>query len=1173
MTCAREWGSVTLLHRMAFRPSFVELTAGAFAFAVAFVVALSTMNNSGNELVANLPGGGGSSSSSSAVCGNSIVESGEYCDEGTGVNGMPGSCCSASCTYEVEGYTCRVSNGVCDVAEVCSGESEECPADSKQASSTVCNPSNGVCDVVEYCDGVSVTCPTDGFASSATSCRGSAGVCDVVEYCTGNSAACPSDGFASSATVCNPSAGDCDVAEYCPGNSASCPSNGYQSSGTSCNADSNGCTVGDACNGAGSCVAGSAPDCDDLYECTTDVCQSASNSSYYCQSTIDSDSCIIEGVCYGNGEQNIATPCLYCNSGSSQSAWTNATSSVSCNDNQSCTTPDRCNGAGSCTGTVSCTPNECQIGGACDVNGNCSFTNKDNGTTCGSGSSAGYCVSGSCMPGQCYTNADCGTSNTCVTYTCNTQTLTCNAPSYASAETDCNADSNGCTYSDKCNGNGLCVAGSNPPPDCNDAYACTTDTCNSTGNTTYTCSNTINEGSCLIDGACHSNTSSNPSNDCQYCSASFNNSSWTNRTAGFACGDQTSDLCDAANTCNDSGVCQANYSSAGTVCRASAGVCDVAESCSGSSAACPAEGYQSSGTQCRASAGVCDVAEACTGNSASCPSDGYQSSGTVCRSSAGICDVAEACTGSSTACPSDGFQSSGTQCRAADGLCDVAEACAGNSASCPTDTFMASGTVCRSSASGGCDIAETCTGSAGACPDDSFQTSSTICRPAADAECDIAEACTGGSASCPTDAYQPAATICGDQSINNTCNGSDSCNGSGVCNTNTAVEGTSCSEAGSVQCKAGQCNVSNVCTLVNVPDCSNCCNDGNASTENDSCTSGTCSGTPICGNGIIDEGEDCDPNTNNPVSCPCSDPLTCNVNAEPTSCMNFAGFICADFGFAGGTLTCDDECSLDTAYCEAGSSSGGSSSGGVDLCAGVTCTAPGQCYVAGTCNSGTGQCTSPTFKADNTPCNDNDANTSFDKCLSGVCRGNYGDGSGGSGGGSSNSGGSSSGGSSSGGNNSGGSSSTGTSSSGGSSSTVVAGGCFCSNGRDGAPVKQPAGTGRVSYDECKTKVLASDTHPKRKIVWDCSADTISSSSTGRTPGTVYNVVDLCFVGWGELTVDRSKADESSEIYSYCLFMGESPSKCASYVVTPQTSATNPLCPEPLGDVNITSNNP
>jgi hypothetical protein len=59
---------------------------------------------------------------------------------------------------------------------------------------------------------------------------------------------------------------------------------------------------------------------------------------------------------------------------------------------------------------------------------------------------------------------------------------------------------------------------------------------------------------------------------------------------------------------------------------------------------------------CRGSQGVCDVAETCTGSSAACPADQLRDSSFVCRSTSGICDVEEHCTGSGTACPADQYR-------------------------------------------------------------------------------------------------------------------------------------------------------------------------------------------------------------------------------------------------------------------------------------------------------------------------------------------------------------------------------------------------------------------------------------------------------------------------------------------------------------------------------------
>jgi len=81
----------------------------------------------------------------------------------------------------------------------------------------------------------------------------------------------------------------------------------------------------------------------------------------------------------------------------------------------------------------------------------------------------------------------------------------------------------------------------------------------------------------------------------------------------------------------DSGLCcNANHTfkSAGTTCRDSAGACDIAETCTGQSATCPAD--TKSTAQCRTSAGQCDVAEYCDGINNNCPANGYAPFSTGC---------------------------------------------------------------------------------------------------------------------------------------------------------------------------------------------------------------------------------------------------------------------------------------------------------------------------------------------------------------------------------------------------------------------------------------------------------------------------------------------------------------------------------------------------------------
>jgi hypothetical protein len=66
----------------------------------------------------------------------------------------------------------------------------------------------------------------------------------------------------------------------------------------------------------------------------------------------------------------------------------------------------------------------------------------------------------------------------------------------------------------------------------------------------------------------------------------------------------------------------------------------------------------------------------------------------VCRDAAGECDMAETCDGASAACPADVVAPADTVCRPATGTCDVAETCDGAAGVCPADAFTPDETAC-----------------------------------------------------------------------------------------------------------------------------------------------------------------------------------------------------------------------------------------------------------------------------------------------------------------------------------------------------------------------------------------------------------------------------------------------------------------------------------------------
>ena len=140
-----------------------------------------------------------------------------------------------------------------------------------------------------------------------------------------------------------------------------------------------------------------------------------------------------------------------------------------------------------------------------------------------------------------------------------------------------------CTDPDTCTA-GVCGGGAR---DCSDSVSCTVDTCDEVNDK---CDNTPNDGLCPTDTVC----------------------------ADYYC-HQTLD-------------CQVNYEPDTTECRPSAGDCDVAEFCTGSSADCPTDQVRPNDYICRIG-GLCDIDEYCDGINVDCPTDIVEPSGTDC----GIC--------------------------------------------------------------------------------------------------------------------------------------------------------------------------------------------------------------------------------------------------------------------------------------------------------------------------------------------------------------------------------------------------------------------------------------------------------------------------------------------------------------------------------------------------------
>src|SRR2546430_1847098 len=154
--------------------------------------------------------------------------------------------------------------------------------------------------------------------------------------------------------------------------------------------------------------------------------------------------------------------------------------------------------------------------------------------------------------------------------------------------------------------------------------------------------------------------------------------------ASGTCGNgvvESGEQCDLGAANGNGSCCKMNctFANANAACTDDGNPCTL-DQCNGTNDACqPPTG--NAGATCRAVAGPCDVAETCTGTSTTCPVNGFLSASTMCRAATSECDVAETCTGTSATCPTDLFKSSTTPCTD-DGNPCTADVCSGTSATC-----------------------------------------------------------------------------------------------------------------------------------------------------------------------------------------------------------------------------------------------------------------------------------------------------------------------------------------------------------------------------------------------------------------------------------------------------------------------------------------------------------
>jgi hypothetical protein len=831
--------------------------------------------------------------------------------------------------------TCNLTKGVCNpntVIAVCSQGKYTCNYTTNnplyEAPESSCDGKDNDCDGLTDQEDSSVQapdiCDKDGVCAQLNSatCEGSNGW--QCQYTTlnspGNLIYTPIEdtGFGN---WCDDQDNDCDGStdetystkgDECTPGEGVCKNTGKKvcksdQSGVECNVtgkpDTVACDDGDPQTQNDRCTGGDNSTCQgESFSCDVDgfVCTTAEpNGDGTCTQQVNNGTCLINGVCYNQNDENGANECQWCKH-SNPKSWSNKPGSTGCDDGINCTDNDHC-ASGACVGssTYSCNDGKtctsdscgeatgecvftlnsdsCLIAAACydngDVNPNdpcqvClplvpnSWSTYEDETPCNDGlkcTTASECQSGSCDP---VTWVTCDDSNDCTADSCKESAPGdgCEFTNVNSGE-DCE-DGNACTEDDTCDGNGGCDSGNDVI--CDDGDACTFDDCD----TADGCEATIIPGLPCDDGAaCTYNDLCQVSGACQGTGYGCNDNDVC--TDDKCLGDNTCDFSNNEVSCDDSNVCTTQDSCAFGSCAGGPPlVCDNDDACDGLETC-------DSGTGCvDGSPLVCGDENACNGVE-TCDS------GTGCvDGTAPNCDDSIACTNDSCV-PATGCDNAPD-----DGLCADANVCTTNvcnvSAGCETTNNTAS-----------CDDGEHCNGS-DSCSGGSCVSSGDPCAAnVGDADSDCAESCDEATDTCT--ASDPNGSACSDFD-SCTVSADEQCS-SGVCISGTPFVGCddglecttdTCNGSGPTpDCDytidAGFCAIEGVCYAdldpnpASNPDvneaCQMCnsapgsntvwsskpdesgCNDGLTCTDPDECTDGVCSGVDIC-----PSGQACEPN-------------------------------------------------------------------------------------------------------------------------------------------------------------------------------------------------------------------------------------------------------------------------------------------------------------------------
>ncbi len=274
-----------------------------------------------------------------ADCDDGLVCNGsEICFEGACQAGTPLACddgvsCTVDSCDEISGgCVSTADDSACDDGLFCNGvESCDLVADCVAGTAPDCD--DGISCTVDTCDSVTDACsnaPDDAVCSDGAFCNG-AEICDPAAGCIDAADPCPVGACDEDADICTAECfedSDCDDAVFCNG--------------------------AETCD-AGSCLPGTAPDCDDGIGCTLDSCSAVSDS---CVSAADDSACDDGLFCNGAETCNVASGC---------EAGTDPCDGAACDEagdtcEAGCSGDSECDDGEYCNGQETCSGGDCQSG-------------------------------------------------------------------------------------------------------------------------------------------------------------------------------------------------------------------------------------------------------------------------------------------------------------------------------------------------------------------------------------------------------------------------------------------------------------------------------------------------------------------------------------------------------------------------------------------------------------------------------------------------------------------------------------------------------------------------------------------------------------------------------------------------------------------------------------------